>query len=92
MQKIATLLLSFMLITPAQAETNLEVSTVRTAYVYSFARQACPKDLELSKLPNNQHLEFLSHVARLAHMTNEETWLLIQMCFIYQEGVRRETS
>lgn len=72
----------------ASARPDHPPATIRTNVVYTWARAACPKNHELANHPKDQHLEFLSGVAKDAHMTNEEGDLLVLMCFIYDEGTQ----
>lgn len=85
MNTIAALLLG---LAAASARPAHPPATIRTNVVYTWARAACPKNHELANHPRNQHLEFLSGVAKDAHLTNEEGDLLVLMCFIYDEGAQ----
>ena len=84
MKKTVLLIASLALATPAQAEmVSMASATVRSNYVYTFARKGCPLSLQM---PNQ--MKFLSDVARLAQMTNAEADLLVLMCFMYNHGTR----
>jgi hypothetical protein len=87
MKTIAILLTSLSL----TAASRPSVSTVRSNYVYTFAAQACPKAHELNaRLKRDVLPEFLTRIAKDAHMTNDESSLLVLMCFMYDRGTRHD--